>query len=291
VSIPGRDAQRRPAGGRLTQPEQAPAGVDPATPSPARMYDYMLSGKHNFQSDRDAVERFRAQLPDLGDAAWANRAFHQRAARWLAAERGIRQFIDIGSGLPLQDNTHEIVQAVAPAARVVYVDHDPMLLAYADELLTADGSTAVIQADLRDPDGLLNEPGLRALINFAEPAGLLMTAVMQFIAGGSDPWGLVARYVRALAADSYLALSHITGDALPPRAVQTGIEVYANATQDAYPRSKAGIERFFEGLEIVPPHNQAGREVTYIGLWGAEDVVVADSDGSRAFYCGVARCP
>jgi hypothetical protein len=114
---------------------------------------------------------------------------------------------------------------------------------------------------------------------------------MQFIPDGSDPWGLVARYVGALASESYLALSHITGDALPPRAVQTGIDVYANATQDAYPRSKAAIERFFEGLEIVPPHNQAGREVTYIGLWGAEDLVVADSDGSRAFYCGVARCP
>jgi len=147
----------------MNQSEQAPAGVDPATPSPARMYDYMLAGKHNFQSDRDAVERFRAQMPDLGDAAWANRAFHQRAARWLAADRGIRQFIDIGSGLPIDGNTHDIVQAVAPGARVVYVDHDPMLVAYADELLTDDGSTAVIQADLRDPDALLAEPGLRAL--------------------------------------------------------------------------------------------------------------------------------
>jgi hypothetical protein len=275
----------------MTQSEQAPAGVDPATPSAARMYDYMLSGKHNFQSDRDAVERFRAQLPDLGDAAWANRAFHQRAARWLAAERGIRQFIDIGSGLPIDGNTHEIVQAVVPAARVVYVDHDPMLPAYADELLTDDGSTAVIQADLRDPDALLAEPGLRALINFDEPVGLLMTAVMQFVPDGSDPWGLVARYVGALVPESYLALSHITGDALPPRAVQTGIDVYANATQDAYPRSRAAIERFFEGLELVPPHDQAGPVVAYVGLWGAEDPAAADSDGSRALYCGVARRP
>ncbi len=285
------DRGMQAAGGQLTQPEQAPAGVDPATPSPARMYDYMLAGKHNFQSDRDAVERFRAHMPELGDAAWVNRSFHQRAARWMAAECGIRQFIDIGSGLPTRDNTHEIVQAVAAAARVVYVDNDPMLLACADELLVADGTTAVIQADLRDPDGLLNEPGLRALIDFDEPAGLLMTAVMQFIPDGSDPWGLVARYVGALASESYLALSHITGDALPPHAVQTGIDVYANATQDAYPRSKAAIERFFEGLEIIPPYNQAGREITHIGLWGAEDPVVADSDGSRAFYCGVARCP
>ena len=107
-------------------------------------------GKHNFQADRDAVERFRAELPDLGEAACANRSFHQRAARWMAG-RGIRQFLDIGSGLPIRGNTHEIVQAIVPAARVVYVDNDPMVLACASELLTADGTTAVIQADLREP--------------------------------------------------------------------------------------------------------------------------------------------
>jgi hypothetical protein len=253
------------------------------------MYDYMLNGKHNFQADRDAVERFRVQLPDLEDAAWANRAFHQRAARWMAAERGIRQFIDVGSGLPTQGNTHEVVQAVDPAARVVYIDHDPMVLAYADDLLTPDGTTAVIQADLRDPDTMLGHPALRALVNFSEPAGLLMTAVLQFVADSSDPWGLVARYAGALAPGSYLALSHITGDGLPPAAIRTGIDVYANATERAYPRSLAAIERFFDGLELVPPHSAAGRVVTHVGLWGAEDMAAADSDGSRALYCGVAR--
>jgi hypothetical protein len=275
----------------MNQPEQAPAGVDPATPSPARMYDYMLNGKHNFPADRAAVERFRAQLPDLEDAAWANRGFHQRAVRWMAAERGIRQFIDIGSGLPTQGNTHEVAQAVDPAARVVYVDHDPMVLAYADDLLTADGSTTVIQADLRDPSTLLDHPALRALINFDEPAGLLMTAVLQFIADSSHPRGLVARYVGALAPDSYLALSHITGDGLPPVAIRTGIDVYAEATERAYPRSRAAIERFFDGLELVPPYDGADRIVTHVGLWGAEDLAAADSDGSRALYCGVARRP
>ncbi len=275
----------------MNRSEEAPAGVDPATPSPARMYDYMLDGKHNFQSDRDAVERFRAQLPDLQDAAWANRAFHQRAARWMAEERGIRQFIDIGSGLPTQGNTHEVVQAVVPGARVVYVDHDPMVLAYASELLTSDGTTVLVQADLRDPDSVLHEPDLRALIDFGEPAGLLMTAVMQFVADSSDPWGLVARYVGALAPDSYLALSHITADALPPRAVQTGVDIYAKSAEAAYPRPRAAVERFFDGLEIVAPYDGAGRVVTHIGLWGAEDSAAADSDGSRAFYCGVARRP
>jgi hypothetical protein len=271
--------------------QQAPEGVDPTTPSPARMYDYMLAGKHNFAADREAVERFRAQLPDLEDAAWANRGFHQRAARWMAAEHGIRQFIDIGSGLPTQGNTHDVVQAVNPAARVVYVDHDPMVLAAAADLLAADGTTTVIQADLRDPASLLGHPALLALIDFSEPVGLLMTAVLQFIADSSDPWGLVSQYTSALAPESYLALSHITGDGLPPVATQTGIDVYANATERAYPRPLAAIERFFDGLELVPPYAGAGRVVTHVGLWGAEDLAAADSDGSRALYCGLARRP
>ena len=172
---------------------------------------------------------------------------------------------------------------MVPGARVVYVDHDPMVLAYASELLTSDGTTVLVQADLRDPDSVLHEPDLRALIDFGEPAGLLMTAVMQFVADSSDPWGLVARYVGALAPDSYLALSHITADALPPpRAVQTGVDIYAKSAEAAYPRPRAAVERFFDGLEIVAPYDGAGRVVTHIGLWGAEDSAAADSDGSRA---------
>jgi hypothetical protein len=181
------------------------------------------------------------------------------------------------------------VHAVAPEARVVYVDNDPMVLAYAKDLLTDVGTTAVIQADLRDPGSVLNHSELRALINFAEPVGLLMTAVLQFVADSSDPRGLVAQYVGALAPGSCLAVSHITGDSLPPRSVQTGMEVYRRATESAYPRSRAEIERFFSGLELVPPFNGAGPIVTYVGLWGSEDPEAADSDGSRAFYCGVAR--
>jgi len=120
----------------MTEAEQPPDGMDLNRPSPARMYDYMLGGTHNFQVDRDATELFRAQMPDLEDAAWANRGFHGRAARWMAAIPGIRQFIDIGSGLPTQSNTHEAVHAVAAHARVVYVDNDPMVSVYAAELLT-----------------------------------------------------------------------------------------------------------------------------------------------------------
>jgi S-adenosyl methyltransferase len=273
----------------VAQTEQVPAGVDPTRPSPARMYDYMLGGTHNFQVDRDATEQFRAQMPDLEDAAWANRGFHGRAARWMATERGIRQFVDIGSGLPTQSNTHEVLHAVAPEARVAYIDSDPMVLAFAPELLADNGTTVVIQADLREPDALLNHPDLGALIDFSQPVGLLMTAVLQFVADESDPWGLVGHYVAALCPGSYLAISHITRDKLPPRVVETGVQVYQRATQAAHPRTRAEIERFFDGLELVPPFEGAGPVVTNVGLWGSEDPQAADSDGSRAFYCGVAR--
>jgi len=266
----------------------APPGVDPAVPSPARIYDYVLGGTHNFPVDRAAAEQIRAQSPDLEDAAWVNRSFHQRTARWMAERQGIRQFIDIGSGLPTRDNTHGVVQRVAPGTRVVYVDNDPMVAAYAGELLAGDGTTSVITADLRDPDAVLTDPALRRLIDLGRPAGLLMTAVLQFVADESDPWALVTRYLTALAPGSYLALSHVTHEGLPPRLVRAGQEAYARA-QGIYPRSRAEIARFFAGLEIVPPYPGAARTVTHLGMWGAEDPDLADSDGSHWWYGGVGQ--
>jgi S-adenosyl methyltransferase len=274
----------------MVEDPPAPPGVDPTIPSPARIYDYVLGGTHNFPVDRAAAEQIRAQSPDLEDAAWVNRSFHQRAARWMAADRGIRQFIDIGSGLPTQDNTHGVVQRAAPGTRVVYVDNDPMVAAYAGELLAGDGTTAVITADLRDPDAVLADPALWRLIDFGQPAGLLMTAVLHFVADEPDPWALVARYVTALAPGSYLALSHVTYEHLPPRLVQAGREAYAQA-QGVYPRSRAEIERFFAGVELLPPYPGAPRTVTHLGLWGAEDPELADSDGSHWWYGGVGRRP
>jgi hypothetical protein len=267
-----------------------PPGVDPTTPSPARIYDYVLGGTHNFPVDREAAERIRARSPDLADAAWVNRGFHQRAARWMAAEHGIDQFIDIGSGLPTQSNTHGVVQKVIPGARVAYVDNDPMVLAYAAELLADDGTTTVISADLRDVDAILNHPALRALVDFEQPVGLLMTAVLHFVGDDAAPWDLVARYADAVAPDSYLALSHITYEGLPPRLVEEGVNVYAQA-QGIHPRSRAQIERFFTGLEIAPPYPDAEPAVTHIGVWGADDPALADSDGSHWWYGGVARRP
>jgi trans-aconitate methyltransferase len=263
--------------------------VDPSTPSAARLYDYYLGGKNNFAVDQAAGEQLRAALPDLYDAAWANRGFHQRSARWMAREQGIRQFVDIGSGLPTQGNTHLAVRQETGGARVVYVDNDPMVLAMADGLLADEEHTKLIIADLRDPGEVLSHPDLRSLIDFSQPAGLVMTAVLHFVADGSDPWGLVRRYADALAPGSCVALSHATADNLPPRSVAGMYATYENASTRIYLRTREEFRRFFDGMELVPPYGEAEPDVTYVGVWGAEDPHAADSEGSRVLYCGVGK--
>jgi hypothetical protein len=275
----------------MTEAQQVPPGVDPDTPSPARLYDYYLGGTENFQADRDAAEQIRALMPELADAAWANRGFHQRAARWLAGTPEIRQFLDIGSGLPTQNNTHQAVHKVAPDARVVYVDNDPLVQVHASALLADAGNTRFITADARDPESVLGHPQTRELIDFGQPVGLLMTAVLHFVADGSEPHGLVARFMAELAPGSYLVLSHITADQKPPAAVQAILGIYANATEQIHMRTRAEVERFFDGLELIPPYPGAAPAMTYVGEWGAEDAELADSDGSRWCYGAVARRP
>jgi O-methyltransferase involved in polyketide biosynthesis len=280
----------------LNEIERVPPGVDVTVPAPARLYDYYLGGKDNFAVDRTAAEVIRRQMPELADAAWANRGFLQRATRWLAEERGIRQFIDIGAGLPTQNNTHQVAQAVAPDSRVVYVDNDPMVLTHARALLAKDesegtGKTAVITADFRDPDAVLGHQEMRATIDFSEPTALLLVALTHFVSEEEDPWGLVARYMRELAPGSHLALSAVTGDRQSPKAIAAIEAVYANSTVRVHLRSRADIARFFAGLEIVPPYPGAEPTVTYLGEWGADDHEAADSDGSRWGYCAVARRP
>ena len=281
----------RPAPADPENPPPVPPGVDPAVPSPARLYDYYLGGTINYPADQQAAERLRADLPEISDMAWANRGFHQRAAKWLAAERGISQFLDLGSGLPTQGNTHQVVRQIAADARVVYVDNDPMVRAYAGDLLTDSRLTTFVFADLRDPAEVLGNRQLRELIDFTQPVGLLMTAVLHFVADSDDPWGLVTRYTEALAPGSYLALSHVTADNVPERGVQTGLSVYQQATENIYLRPKAEVERFFTGLDLVPPWPAEPPRLVFFGEWGAEDPGLADSDGSRWGYAGVARRP
>ena len=255
----------------------------------AGMYDYYLGGTANTAVDRAAVERIRAVLPEIGEAAWATRGFLQRAVKRMAVDWGIRQFIDLGAGLPTQRNTHQVVAEVTSGARVVYVDIDPRVIERGRLLLAGLDGTTVVQGDLRRPDDILGHPETQRLINFDEPVGLLMVAVTQFVADSDDPWGIVGRYVEAIAAGSYLALSAPTGDHQAERIVDVVRSVYAATPTSAKERTRAEIERFFRGLDLVPPYPGADRVVTHVGLWGAEDAEVADDDASRWFYAAVGR--
>jgi hypothetical protein len=274
----------------MTEIQDVPPGVDPTRPSPARLYDYFLGGTNNFPVDRELAERLKAVAPDVVDGMWANRGFHGRAAVWIARQ-GISQFIDIGSGLPTQNNTHESVHRVTPDARVVYVDNDPMVAAHSEPLLAGEGTTTMITADLREPEAVLGNPDLRRLIDFSAPAGVLLTSVMHFVADDSDPWRIVAAYVAAMAPGSYLALSHATHDGFAPRTIAQGMGTAQTLSVQAHTRTRAEVERFFDGLELVPPYEGAEPVVTYVGVWGAEDPGAADTEGGRMSYCGVARRP
>ncbi|MBV9446060.1 MAG: SAM-dependent methyltransferase [Streptosporangiaceae bacterium] len=274
----------------MTEDPQVPAGVDTSVPTPARIYDYMLLGRSYFEADKGAAEQILTAAPEIRDAAFSNRGFHQRAATWIARQ-GIRQFVDIGSGLPTVGNTHEVVQQVIPSAHVVYVDNDPMVELHSRDLIDSGGTISVICGDLREPDSILDHPDLTKLIDFSQPVGLLMTGVMMFVSDTSDPWALVQRYVDLLAPGSYLSLSHLTDDYKPPLAAEGFRAVFDTATEHMYFRSKAKVARFFDGLELVPPYQGAQPEVTFTGIWGAEDKDLADSEGSRWLYCGVARKP
>jgi S-adenosyl methyltransferase len=269
---------------------ERPPAASIIKPSPARLYDYFLGGKDNFAADRAAAEQIRRAFPALSEAAWANRRFHGRAAKWLA-NRGIRQFIDIGAGLPTMENTHQVVEQVAADTRVVYVDNDRQVVSHARALLVGGPNLTAIEGDVREPDTILGHRELLTLIDLREPVGLLITAVMHFIADAYDPWKLVVRLMGALAPGSYLALSHVTADGIPARVVQVGTEVYEHATEKLHPRSRADVARFFHGLERMPDDSRRSPGVVHADQWGNPDNSHTDSAGSRAIYWGVGQNP
>lgn len=275
----------------MSSHEQIPPGVDPTVPSPARIYDYILGGTANYEADREVAEGLRKAMPEMVDTAWANRGFLQRSVRWLA-EHGVRQFIDVGAGLPTGNNTHDAVQAVAPDARILYADNDPLVEIHATALLDGVPGTAAITADFRDPDGLLGHAKTRSLIDFTRPVALLLVTVPHFVPDEDDPWGLVRRYMDRLVPGSYLVLSSVTTDRQMDEKVDDIKGLFTRSSAGGvHPRPRAELERFFTGLEIVPPYEGAPAELCYFGEWGAEDPEAADSDGSRWGYCAVARKP
>jgi hypothetical protein len=235
------------------EPGFAASEIDTSKPHPARMYNAYLGGNDNYAADRDAVRRILADFPEVPQIARANRAFLQRAVRFLAGEAGIRQFIDIGTGIPSAGNVHEVAGQVAPGARVVYVDNDPIVHVHASALLTGSGTTSIVLADLRDPDAILAHPKLRSLIDFTQPVGLLLIAILHFITDDENPARIVARLRDALPGGSYLALSHGTQDFHPPGAAGQAASAYRNATAPLILRSHQEISAFFDGFDLAAP--------------------------------------
>jgi hypothetical protein len=269
-------------------PRQALARFDTSVAHPARRYNYWLGGKDNFAADRESGDAVAAAFPTVRIAAIENRRFLQRAVTFLAKEAGIRQFLDIGTGIPTADNTHEVAQSIDPASRIVYVDNDPIVLAHARALLTSspEGATAYLDADLREPQRILSDPDLRGTLDLSQPVGLILVAILHFIPDEHDPYGVVARLVSALPAGSYLAMSHATYDFMSS---ETVAELAAtNAARDVVfrARSRSEFSRFFDGLDVVAPG------IVDVTEWRAEDEPPPRPRVEEtAVYCAVARIP
>jgi hypothetical protein len=228
------------------------AGLDTGVAHPARVYDYWLGGTNNFAADREAAERVLAVTPGLRFRVRANRAFLGRATRYLAAEAGIRQFLDIGTGIPAAGNTHEVAQQAAPDARVVYVDNDPMVLLHAQALLhgSPQGATDYLQADLRDPGMILDRAA--AVLDFGQPVAVMLLGVLHLIQDAEDPWGIVAGLMAAAPGGSYLTISHPAIDIHHRQAEAQRVYNERVSTPQTL-RTREQVARFFTGLELVEP--------------------------------------
>jgi len=218
------------------------------------MYDYYLGGKTNYVVDRDAAEEVLRSFPAGRSVARVNRAFVHRSARFLARDRGIRQFLDIGTGIPTAPNLHEVVQSEAPESHIAYVDNDPIVLVYADSLLgsSPEGATAYVEADVTDPVGLLEAVKQVECLDLRRPVGLSLNAVLHFVPDGRDPYGIVRTLMDNLAPGSYLSLSHCTPD-FDPQTWATIVEIYNARGTPTQVRSKAEVLGFFDGLDLVEP--------------------------------------
>ncbi|MGW2637131.1 SAM-dependent methyltransferase [Streptomyces sp. NPDC001348] len=252
--------------------------IDTSRPHPARIYDYLLGGKDNYEVDRRAGDELAAAAPEARSGVRANRAFLRRAVRYVVGS-GVRQILDVGTGLPTPPNVHETAQEVAPGVRVAYVDNDPIVSAHANALLSRSGTTGVVLADLRDPQAIVEHPDVRRVIDFDEPVALLLVAVLHFLTDAEEPARIVATLRDALPPGSFLVLSHATGDF----ADRSGAEaVYSNATATLNLRTRAEVERFFDGFEVVEPG------IAQVPFWRPDTTPPARS-GEIGFYGGVAR--
>ncbi|WP_228083826.1 SAM-dependent methyltransferase [Streptomyces profundus] len=261
------------------------AQIDTSRPHPARMYDYYLGGQDNYEVDRLAAERVIALLPDIRLAARENRSFMHRATRTVAS-RGIRQIIDIGTGIPTAPNTHQVAREVDPQIRVAYVDNDPIVSAYAGAKLTNEGNAGFALADLRDPKSLLRHPMVEELIDFDRPVALMLVAILHFVEDAEDPGAIVRELTSALPSGSCLVLSHATHDFHDPGQIRDVREVYKNATATLTLRPHDAVRSYFGGFELLEPG------LVQPPFWNPTSPV-PDSAELRGlgFYCGVGIKP
>ncbi len=251
-------------------------------PHSARVYDYMLGGKDNFAADRKVAEEVMAISPYLRVSVRANRNFMVRVARYLAAEQGISQFLDIGTGLPTSPNLHEVVQQVNPEARIVYIDNDPIVLQHARALLvgTPTGRTAYIDADIRDPESILTSPEVRDTLDLDKPVALCLIAILHFIADEQEAHDIVDKLMAPLVPGSVLALSTIAIDGAPER-VKTAVSAFNQRGIASKTRTRAEVDTFFEGLELIPPG------ITPVHHWHPDDEARSLKDNEVSMYGGI----
>jgi trans-aconitate methyltransferase len=266
----------------MGEPRRPPQEVDITIPQPARFWDYLLGGKDNYAVDREVGEQVLAIFPQLVDSARADRGFLVRAVTHLVGDAGIRQLLDIGTGLPTVNNTHQVAQAIAPESRIVYVDNDPMVLAHARVLLvsTAEGSTSYLHADVREWRGILRDAAGR--LDLGQPVALMLLGVMNYVLDDAEAYSIVSGLVDALPSGSFLALSHPTAEVHADQMAESVAYYNASGAPPIRTRSRAELVRFFDGLELLDPG------VVSCSLWRPNETDIGQHVEVTQ-YCGVAR--
>jgi len=256
----------------------------PDIPSGARVYDCLLGGKDNYPADREVARQLMAKLPNLRTAVQWNRDYLRRVVNYLVCDAKITQIIDIGAGLPTVGNTHEVAQEAAPGTRVVYVDHDPIVLAHARDMLNHVQDVAVIEQEFSCPDKILADPAVIKLIDFGQPVGIMLLSILHFIPDSADPAGCIAQLLSVFPSGSHVAISHATGDAIP--AVTDVERVFDKATEQGRVRTRVEVRDLVDGLDLVPPG------LVWLPEWRPDPGTVMPENVTESYYCAVvARKP
>jgi O-methyltransferase involved in polyketide biosynthesis len=282
--LPSRADRARGEGAAVERPNWVPADLDVDRPNAARIYDYFLGGSHNLAADREVARQIIELVPDVPLIAQANRAFLRRAVRYCV-DAGIRQFIDLGSGIPTVGNVHDVAQRVAPDCRVVYVDMEPVAVAHSRVILEGNDRVTVLQTDIRDTDRILTDPKLLALVDLSQPVGILMVSVLPFIPDTDEVATMIGRYRDAVASGSHLAVSHGSAEARPDD-IERVHQFYRKTPTPAVVRTRPEMEKLFEGFEFVDPG------LVYVQEWRPDWLgEVEDHPERTGLYVAVGRKP